>query len=167
MSDVHRSESAFDRADYYTTDENFETLEHETPAAAITELVDGNLHHGGALGSIGALGTITVYAYRRMSVSDSDWTHFGGRAADVMEECFDDEYGGDDPVMNRTGVHKPTLATELGEVFKRHVTDSGNTDPVWRCEHVGKRAYLSTEIEAMMREENSEWFTDASSGVKP
>jgi hypothetical protein len=164
MTVIHtpEPESAFFNADYYATSEDFETLEHETPSAAIEELVDGNSHRGGALGSISFLGTITVYAYQRKSVNGSDWVHLGKRAAEKMAEWFDDEYGGsDESVLSRTGVHKPTLDAELGEVFKRHVTDSGKTDPVWQCERVGERAYSSAEVEALMREENPQWFTEA------
>jgi hypothetical protein len=165
MTVVHtpepEDESAFANADYYSTSKDADLLVHETSTAAIEELVEANTHRGGARGAIIFLGTITVYAYQRKSAEEGDWTRWGSGAANHMAEWFDDEYGFGGSVLRRTGVHEPTLAAELGEVFKQHITDSGKTNPVWQCDRVGELAYSSTEVEALMREENPQWFTEA------
>lgn len=153
------STADFDGADYFSTDEDCETLEHEHPVSAIEYLVDGY----GARESIAAvldeIGDVTVYAWRRKAVHELEWRAFGFRAAEVMAESFDEEYSDpDEGVLSQAAVHEPTLAKELGEVFRRHVTDDGKHDPVWYCEKVAERVYTRAEVETLLREENQGWF---------
>lgn len=151
----------FDGADYYSTDEDCETLEHEHPVSAIEYLVDGywprkpmTVHE-----ALGELGDITVYAWRRKPIPEIEWTAFGQHALEAMAEAFDEEYSSpDEGVLSRAGVDEPTLAKELGEVFRRYVSDGGKDNPVWCCTPCGERVYTRAEVETLLREENPGWF---------
>jgi len=158
------SDDAFDAADYYSTSEDSDTLEHETPAAAIEHEIDfcGHRDCGDSSGwFLNEIVNVTVHAWKRNAIGDADWTRIGESAAEAMQEAFDDEHGSwDETVLRRMGVHEPTLAKDLAEVFQRHITNDGTQDPVFRCERVAKRVYTRAEVETMMRDENPEWFTE-------
>lgn len=147
----------FDHATYYDCMES-ERLEHESVEAAIEAYLDGWAEPDcDMVALIKARSPIEVEAYERQEVSE-DWIK--SMAEDLFErfqESFAEDFGdpdGDYPDVDKEGLATavPLLTTAL-----KGIVAHAN---VWHCDKCGSREYSAEEVEAMMREENPQWFTD-------
>jgi hypothetical protein len=150
---------AFDTADYYSTSEDAETLEYEDPTSAIENLVDSwSIPNEPIEKALNDVGDVTVYAWKRSTIPDAQWSRWADNLADRFEEDYDEsEYANPDDRLfdQRSQALRTSVVASLTDALKKAMEEQ----EVWHCEVSAKRTYTRAEVEAMMREENPEWFT--------
>jgi hypothetical protein len=151
--------SDYDNAELYDCRDP-ENLRHETVEDAIEELVDTWLDLDADVSAVIAdRGEITVTAYNRRSVPDSEITALAERVVEDFAECIGDEYGNPDgDAFDEFGAGMLDVLTCKIAVLLREAVSGAR---IWSCEEVGSRTYSAAKVEEMMRAWRPDWFEDA------
>jgi hypothetical protein len=151
--------SDYDNAELYDCRDP-ENLRHETVEDAIEEMVELWLDPGSDVAAVIAeRGEITVTAYNRRSVPDSEITALAERVVEDFAECIGDEYGNPDgdPFDEFAAGVLDTLTGKVAVLLR----EAANGARIWSCEEVGSRTYSAAKVEEMMRKWRPDWFEDA------
>lgn len=139
-------------ADFYEWRDDCERLDYTDPVEALTYCVDGWTDEAFAEG-----GSVTLYAYRSIDVTENFIANQIDRAMENVEEAFGEEYG-DPEDQFLAGPEATARAKPLFEVAIRSLLKD---EKAWRCDKIGKVTLDAAQVEALMREANPEWYTDS------
>lgn len=145
----------YDAADFYDASDDPENLRCETDIEAIEALLDSWTEPNCDMATVIAEhGACTVVAWARRQVSDAELERHADFLAEAFSERIDDEYANPDGKPCLSDGVDAELRAALLPVLRAAVTRAN----IWACEEVGRRSYSAEEVDAMMRDENPDWF---------
>lgn len=140
-----------------------EVLSHETVEEAIEEYLDGFMTRDCDVAKLIAEHTpLEVRGFDRKPLDHGFADQSAGWLLESALEQFEEEYGGGDyPLIEETDQAAVAAKEQIAAALRiLHASVS-----VWQCEENAKREYSTEEVEAMMRENNPDWFEVA--GLAP
>ena len=145
----------YDSATYYECGES-ETLTHESPEEALEAFVESWQEPGlDTMRLISERAPVTVLAYRRDVVSQTEITQIATYLLEHAAEHFSENWG--DPDGDDDGLDAKARDAAL-EAMRAAVNLFYSFGRGWSCSKVGERTYSGEELEEMMREYNPDWF---------
>jgi hypothetical protein len=146
------SDDAFDTATYYDIGGMTRELTHETPEEAILDSIDSIESSNPSEWE-----PMVVYAYRRVTIPDTEVTSAAANAVESFHENICCEYGDPD---GDGDLIKPEDYTALEAAIADAMRATLKNVEAWACEICAERAYSNEEIVAIVRQHRPEWLKE-------
>jgi hypothetical protein len=143
----------FNQADYYSTDPDVEQLTCDDPDEAIREA----LEYGAE--PLDALSPLTVYAWRRMTISAASRMGLAEYLVEKLEDHLsDDDMSDPDGDSCLSKEDREALTAEAFALVESFAAKAH----VWGCEKCASRVFSAEELAAWVRENEPDWLDGAS-----